>query len=215
MKTTRSVALLISTALLLAVLPALAAGKSKEKEKAKAPDLTLEDVIFDAKYLKQLLGAKTLVAPTEKSGTIPTEAISKAGLDEKTQVFLLPDEATKPVLKSSFAPTYPQSLRLKRDPIKAKFLLFVGADGNVKGLYCYETNDQVFAIATADAVIKWRYSPAKLGATAVPVVVPFEMDFSESLAAIGIFNGGKPPISLRGEPAPPPPIGKPGSIGPR
>ena len=212
MKITRSLPVLTAVLILLS-LPVFAADKAKPK--AKADTLTLEDVIFDAKYLKQLLGPKTLVAPAEKTGELPTSGIEQAKLDEKTQIFALPDEATKPVLKSSFAPTYPQSLRLRREPIKARFLLFVGADGNVKGLYCYETNDQIFAIATADAVIKWRYTPAKIGATAVPVVVPLDMDFAESLAAVGTFNAPKPPMFQRGEPAPPPPVRSGANSAPR
>jgi hypothetical protein len=210
MKFIRSFPLLLAAALLFSPAPA-----AEEKPKEKGPDLTLEDVIFDATYLKRLLGPKTLVAPGQKSKTVPTDAITKAGLDEKTQIFILPDEAKKPVLKSSLPPHFPSSLKLRRDPIKAKFLLFIGADGNVKCLYCYETNDQLFALAAADAVVKWRYTPAKIGTTAVPVVIPLEMDFAESLAAVGTFNGGKPPVSLRGEPSGPPPIGKPGSGGPR
>jgi hypothetical protein len=212
MKITRPIRALLAAALLLPFLPAHAADKAQEK--AKGPDLTLEDVIFDAKYLKQMLGPKTLVAPAEKTGKIPTDAIGLANLDEKTQIFLLPDEAKKPELKSSFAPTYPQSLRLRRDPIKAKFLLFVGTDGSVKSLYCYETNDQIFALATADAVIKWRYKPAMIGNTPVPVIVPFEMDFAESLAALGAFKGPRGPMTS-GNPAPPPAIGKPPGGGPR
>lgn len=197
----------------LVVLPLLASFCSAADDKSKAdqsPDLTLEDVIFDAKYLKQVLGAKTLVAPAEKTGEFPTAAIAKAGLDEKTKIYALPAEAAKPVLKSSFTPTYPQSLRLRRESIKASFLLFVGADGNVKCLYCYDTNDQVYAIATADAVIKWRYTPARIGNTAVPAIVPLEMNYAESSATIGTFNAPRSPLSVKGNPAPPRPV-RPGA----
>jgi hypothetical protein len=176
-------------------------------EPAKAVDnLTLEDVIFDASYLKKMLGPNTLVARDAKSGEIPTEAILHAKLDEKTKIYALPDEATKPELISSIPVSYPQSTRLRRDPPRADFLVFVGADGLVKCLYCYDTKDQVFAIVASSSLIKWRYSPAKIKGTAVPVLLPVEIKFSESDAAIGTFNGPKPPISLRGNPAPPPTV---------
>jgi hypothetical protein len=198
-------------AISLVTFPAFAA----DEKPAKPAKLFLEDIIFDAKYLKQVLGPKTLVAKEEKTGQIPVEAINRAKLDEKTQIFSLPDEATKPELISSMPPAYPQSIRLRRDPPKADFLLFIGADGNVKCLYCYDTKDQVFAIVAADALIKWRYTPAKINGTAVPVLLPLEMKFSESDAAVGAFNAPKLPMSLKGNPSPPRPVQPPGRFSPR
>jgi hypothetical protein len=196
-------------ALLLATACCLVAGlpaADKPDDKKKKADLTLEDVIFDAKYLKQVLGPNTLVAPVEKGGGIPTEAISKAGLAEKTKIFALPDEAVKPELKQSIPPSYPRSLGLTKEGIHARFLVFVGADGHVKSLYCYETTDQIFAIAVADAVIKWHYSPAKLGQTAVPVLVPVDMKFDESMADRNTFRNPRNPLSVQGNPVDPKPV---------
>ena len=196
---------------LLAVVALAASALAADQPKAKKSDkLTLEDVIFNAQYLHQALGAKTLVAAHEKTGEVPIEAISKAGISEKTQVFALPDEAVKPVLKSSVAPTFPQSYRFRREPSTAEFFLFVGADGAVKTLHCYETNDQVFAIIAADALIKWRYTPAKIGDTAVPVLVPVHMKFDESDAAQALFRAPKSPFSIQGNPSAPPPV-RPGA----
>lgn len=195
--------------LLVAAACSLVAGlpaADKPDAKKKKADLTLEDVIFDAKYLKQVLGPNTLVAPTEKTAQIPTEAIVKAGLDEKTKIFALPDDAVKPELKDSIPPSYPRSLGLSKEGIKARFLIFVGTDGRVKSLYCYDTSDQIFAIAVADAVIKWRYSPAKIGQTAVPVLVPIEIAFDESMADRNTFRNPKNPLSVQGNPADPAPV---------
>jgi hypothetical protein len=209
MKITALRALSLAAATLIA-MPAIAADTPPKPER-----LTLEDVIFDAKYLKQVLGPNTLVVRHPETGQVPTAAITQAKLDEKTKIFALPDEATKPELISSIPPSYPQSTRLRRDPPKADFLLFIGTDGNVKCLYCYDTKDQVFAIVVADALIKWRYVPAKINGTAVPVLLPVQMKFSESNAAIGLFNGPKLPMSLRGNPSPPPPVQPPGKFSPR
>lgn len=198
------------TRCLLAVVALTASAVAADKPKAKPDKLTLEDVIFDAKYLHQHLGPKTLVAGLEKSGEVPVEALTKTGITDKTQVFALPDEAVKPVLKSSISPTFPQSYRFRREPSTAEFFLFVGADGAVKSLHCYETNDQVFAIIAADALIKWRYTPAKIGETAVPVLVPVQMKFDESDAANAAFRGPKSPFSVQGNPTAPPPV-RPGA----
>jgi len=209
MKITAPRLLSLAAALLLAS-PAFSADSTE-----KPPRLTLEDIIFDAKYLKQVLGPKTLVAREAGSGQFPTAAITQAKLDEKTKIFTLPDEATKPELISSVPPSYPQSTRLRREPPKANFLVFIGTDGSIKCLYCYDTKDQVFAIIAADALIKWRYVPAKINGTAVPVLLPVEMKFSESDAAIGTFNGPKLSPSLKGNPTRPPPTTPPGKFTPR
>lgn len=209
MKTTALSLLSLAAACLIAI-PAIAADAPAKPER-----LTLEDVIFDAKYLKQVLGPNTLVARDPETGQVPTAAITQAKLAEKTKIFALPDEATKPELISSIPPAYPQSTRLRRDPPKADFLLFIGTDGSVKCLYCYDTKDQVFAILAADALIKWRYVPAKINGTAVPVLLPVQMKFSESDAALGLFNGPRLPMSLKGNPSPPPPFHPPGKFTPR
>ncbi len=189
----------------LAAITLAASALADEKPKSKKTDqLTLEDVIFDAKYLHQLLGPNTLVAGHDKTGEVPVEALARTGITDKTKIFALPDEAVKPVLKSSIAPAMPQSYRFRDDASTAEFFLFVGTDGAVKSLHCYETNDQVFAIIAADALIKWRYTPAMIGTTAVPVIVPVQMKFAESDATNALFRTPKRPPTLKGEPRPQP-----------
>lgn len=200
-------ALLLLTATALAGT-APAADKNAEK---KGPELTLEDIIFDAKYLQKLIGANTLVVPDEKSGQLPTAGILKAGLEGKTKIYALPDQAVKPKLDYSMPPTFARSLRLTtKEAIKARYLAFVGPDGGIKTLYCYETNHRDFAIVVADSLIHWRYTPAKLNNTAVPVLVPIEMEFTESMAAQSVFRGPKGPNEMQGNPAPPPQV-RPGA----
>ena len=182
MKTTRTaLACLFAVALTLTCIAA-----DTDKEKAKKPEqITLEDVIFDVTYLKKLLGPKTLVTAVEETnrGRKKTEnaladaimAAKEANLDEKSQIFALPDDATQPTLKSSIPHTYPPGLKISREPKKADFLMLIGADGVVKCLYCYRHNDRLFALAAALAVVKWRYEPAKIGDVAVPVVAGLPM----------------------------------------
>jgi hypothetical protein len=204
----RFVLLLLAAAAL--TLGLTAADKEKKSDK-KGPDLTLEDVIFDAGYLKKFVGANTLVVPDEKTGQLPTAGLLKAALEKSTKIYALPDQAEKPKLDYSMPPTFPRSLRLSRgEAIKARYLAIVGPDGTVKCLYCYETNDEPFAIVTANAVIHWRYKPAKLNGTAVPVMVPIEMEFTESMAAVNTFRGPKSPNVVKGEPPALPPV-RPGA----
>ncbi|HWA24779.1 MAG TPA: hypothetical protein VG734_03820, partial [Lacunisphaera sp.] len=153
MKITRpTLACWLAAALLLADVTGFAA----EKEKGKQPEkITLEDVIFDVSYLKKLLGPKTLVTAVvettrnrKKADSAlddAVKAVKDAQLDEKSQIFALPDDATQPVLKESAPHIYPPGLKISREPKTADFLMLIGADGGVKCLYCYKYNDRLFA----------------------------------------------------------------------
>ncbi len=185
---------------------------SPAAEKAKPDKLTLEDVIFDASYLKKMLGPKTLVATvaeTDKTKAKPaatladvTKAITEARLDVGTQIFVLPEGATPPKLQSSIPTTYPPGHHVTKDAIKADFLVFIGADGAIKCLYCYQQTDRLFALAAAMAVVKWRYTPAMIQGTAVPVLTKLAMVFDVDDAAIEGFKARKGPKTEGGGPMP-------------
>jgi hypothetical protein len=193
MKIDRTSLAYLCMALLVCAGPAAAADNAKPKK------LTLEDIIFDAKYLKQMLGPKTLVTAVvetnrdrKKSDTALTDtikAIKESQVDEKTQIFALPDNATQPELKTSIPHIYPPGLKISREPKKADFLMLIGADGSVKCLYCFSNNDRLFALAAAAAVVKWRYAPAKINGTAVPVLAGLPMEFSSGDVNVESFKG--------------------------
>jgi len=198
------------------------AGAARAADATKPPALTLEDIIFDVQYLKKFLGPKTLVTAVvettrdrKKSDTALNDtikAIQDAQVDEKTQIYALPDDATPPKLKTAAPHTYPPGLKMTKEPKRADFLMLIGADGSVKCLYCYNytKDDQLFALAAAQAVLKWRYVPAKIGSTAVPVLagLPMELQSSDVLNILkkrqGPPEGGMPDRVL---PPPPPPRG--------
>lgn len=206
MKIARSSLACLFTALLVLASPAPAA------DKAKPENLTLEDIIFDVKYLKQMLGPKTLVTAVvetnrdrKKSDTALTDtikAVREAQLDEKTQIYSLPDDATQPELKTSIPHTYPPGLKISREPKKADFLILIGADGSVKCLYCYSNNDRLFALAAASSVTKWRYKPAKINGTAVPVLAGLPMEFHSGDVNVESFKGQPRRQSESGAPVP-------------
>ena len=193
MKIARSPLPYLAAAILAFASPPLAAGE------AKPPQLTLEDIIFDATYLKKMLGPKTLITALVEtnrgrkkveSGLADTiKAIRDAQLDEKTQIYSLPDDAVQPKLKTSAPHSYPPGLNISREPKKANFLMLIGADGAVKCLYCYSYNDRLFAMAAAMAVVKWRYAPAKIQGTAVPVLAGLPMEFHSGDVNVESFKG--------------------------
>lgn len=177
MKTSRFLLVLLSSFVFLPfILPA-----SEETNKEVPPQLTLEDIIFDSRFIRQVLGPNTLIVPRAKSKELPEDlrnALSEAELDKKSRFYVFPDsEATPPKLKSSIPYAYPQSLRQGKKGGKADFLVSIGADGAVRGVYCYKTDDKLFALAAAAAIVKWRYEPAKIKDHALPVILELPMQF--------------------------------------
>lgn len=171
----RSVVHLLAACILLAGPAAFA-----EKTQDPTEGITLEDVIFDANLLKQGLGANTLIVSDKKNTPLPTEltaAISAAGFADKTRLYDFPENARRPKLKKSIPYTYPRSLRQGKTRGHANFLVALGADGAVRGLYCYEHSDRLFALAAAAAIVKWRYEPAAINDTAVPVLMEVPMHY--------------------------------------
>ncbi|HWA24778.1 MAG TPA: energy transducer TonB [Lacunisphaera sp.] len=206
----------------VALLVALAIATTVGGAEGGKADITLEDVIFDASYLKKLLGPKTLVTSVVESNrgrkkadtdlADGIKAIKSARLDQNSHMFALPDDASPPILKDSVPHTYPPSLKLEREGKKADFLMLISADGAVKCLYCYEYNDRLFALAAAMAVTKWRYEPAKIQGVAVPVLARLPMRFDKADADVeGFRDLGRRkleagfPVPLPTAPATPPP----------
>lgn len=186
---------------------------TKDKKK---DEIFLEDLLFDAKYLKQFLGPKTLLL----SGTgkpVPPEAmkaISAAGLNEKSQFFPEPAGVDAPQLVASVPHNYPQSKLLGGD-IKAAYLAFVGTDGSVKCVWCYSNTDRIFAIAGGMAISRWRYEPVKIKGKAVPALLEITYDPNHGDVAVGVFKGPRSANSVPGNPRelrparPEPPGGNP------
>ncbi|MDQ5977884.1 MAG: hypothetical protein QG602_856 [Verrucomicrobiota bacterium] len=170
------------TARLFCLLLLLVTGLSgaADKKEQKEPSLTLEDIIFEPSYLTKLLGPNTLVVPSGDGAGLGPElmaALNKAGVTEKSRSFLLPEGAKPPEVKTSLPYGFPKSLRQGKQEGHARFLVFVGADGAVKTLHCYEFTHRLFALAVAKSVVKWKYTPASINGTAVPVLLELPAEF--------------------------------------
>jgi len=144
---------------------------------------TLEDLVFNPEHLAASLGKKTLFfAPKDQPEVLQLllATFKQAGLDQKTQLVMLPDSVTPPQALSRAMPRYPLQLRRAGVQGESDFLLFVGADGQVKSLYCYEHNQAELAMAAAAALIRWTYEPVRIGPdqVAVPVLLRQKMLFT-------------------------------------
>lgn len=146
-----------------------AAIATAEDAPAAEKKLTLEDVIFDSKYVGQFLGPKTLLQ-FEGDATPILEALNASGLAAKTKFVQLPAQA-KPAKPKYETPPYLSESRKWQDmDAHASFLIFVSAEGKVESLYCYDQNDRLYALAVAQAMTKWRFNAAKFGDTPLPVL---------------------------------------------
>lgn len=166
--------------LLAGIFPGLiftAAATAKEKQ------LTLEDIVFDAKYLAEMLGPKTLVQTDLKEASI-LKVLKKAKLDQKTQVMFVPAEATPAKVAERINPQYPKQLRFGRDSGSASFLVLVGADGQVQSLYCYKYDERLMTLAAAMALVQWKFEPLKFGETALPVLTTVVLDYNATNMAM-------------------------------
>ncbi len=160
--------------LLALLLPSLLPAETTPARPAaatKAP--TLEDVIFDVRYLRQVLPPQAFISGVDPHPELQPEfvaAIKAAHLDEAFHLSPLPAGATPPKHGQTPAPHFPDERRHSGTTGKASFLLYVGADGKVTGLYCHEATDHVYAVAAAEALLSWKYKPAKIAGKPVPVL---------------------------------------------
>ena len=68
-------------------------------------------------------------------------------------------------------------------PGHADFLVLIGRTGGVAAIYCTAATDRLFAIAGANTVVEWTYSPAHMGQQPLPVLVMLRIKFTV------IYNG--------------------------
>lgn len=162
------------------------------------PNLTLEDVIFDASYTGQFLGPKTILQLKEGDPTPVLEALAKSGLGEKTKFMQLPPQLSPAKPKYETPPTLPEARKWQNEESDASFLIFVSAEGKVQSLYCYSHNDKIFALSVARAILKWRFNPAMYGDTPLPVLYQHHATFRSIMnptfkdASDGKNNTGSP-----------------------
>jgi hypothetical protein len=143
--------------------------------------LTLEDVIFDAKYIGEYLGPKTLLQLKGEAGPV-LAALAKTDLPGKTTFIQLPAQATPAKPKYETPPYLPESRKWQDMDAHASFLIFVSAEGKMESLYCYDQNDRIYALIVAQAITKWRFNPAKYGDTALPVLYQHTASFRSILS---------------------------------
>lgn len=152
---------------------------------AQAPRVSpkLAELISDPKYIRGALGIKALLVTDPKTGEVSPgllNDVKAAGLAEGIELIALPIGAVQPKAITRVAPFYPDDLRRKNIGGMARFIFVIGADGKVKGLYCVEADHPDLAVAAAAAVAQWRFAPAKIENTPIPVIAGQMVEFNSN-----------------------------------
>lgn len=111
----------------------------------------------------------------------PEPRLIRSGADMPPSAFTFPDLPpevdTPPRLVGGRAPVYPISKTLRGPGGSATISFTIGVDGRTADIEILEATEEVFARHLVAAARKWRFEPARDGATAVPVRVAFTQVF--------------------------------------
>lgn len=141
----------------------------------------LSEILSDSKFLRSAIGTKALLVTNPQTGEVQPDLlqdIKSAGLTDSIEFIALPKDSTGPTLLERTPPKYPEKLKRKKTPGSTRVLYIIGADGIVKGLYCVSASHPDFAQAAAIAISQWRFEPARVQGTAVPVVMNSTLEFT-------------------------------------
>lgn len=83
--------------------------------------------------------------------------------------------AAKP--RTKVPPIYPYDMKVTGEQGEARFLLLIGADGQIKAMHCYESSDGLFERRAAEALVQWTFAPARIGRTNVPMILELPIVF--------------------------------------
>lgn len=147
---------------------------------AKSTKPTLQDLVFTPDHLISNLGPKTLFWSEHKEPALRREdfaVLHEIGLDQKTRLFEFPTTGTGPVVKRRKTADYPRSLENQLVGGEAEFLVLVDAKGKVVSLHCFRRTYNAFGLSAAMALLRWRFEPAQIGDTKVPVLMRFKWTF--------------------------------------
>jgi outer membrane biosynthesis protein TonB len=157
------------------------AAKPTTLAESKTTPPTLAEIVANPIYIRGAMGSQAVLVTDPKTGLVDEElakAVKATGLEDGIHFFPLPATGISPVAKFRSAPRFPDELRRRGVSGEARYLLVIGADGMVKGICCYQSSDPAFAVAGAGALITWKFSPAKIGATPIPVLAAQKMEFN-------------------------------------
>lgn len=135
---------------------------------------------FDAAAFKAAIGPKVFLATDPKTGKISgelAESLKVANLTKDVQFYPLPSDATPPKVVHYETPTYPRDLQRSGSGGAARFLIFIDGNGRAKAIYCVAATHREFGIAGAEAIARWKFSPAKIQKNVVPVLVGQLLEF--------------------------------------
>lgn len=154
---------------------------ASEVTPARTAKPELGKIITDLSRFRSALGKKAILLPNPNTGQVEkfvTDAVHSTGLDQEVEFLTLPTGSTFPEAIKLQGPVDVKRFARSGIPAQALFLMVIGADGTVSGLYCVKSDHPDLAVACAAAIVGWRYTPAKIQGTPVPVVTAQLMEVS-------------------------------------
>lgn len=146
----------------------------------------LADIIFDGDGFISRLSKKTLVDPNFLNGMEGigdaeqafNAAFHELGKQEDIEFVEITDGFVHPRVIRGAPPKFPAAKAKDQQSGHADYLVLMGRTGKVAALYCTSTTDRLFAIAGANALIEWSFSPAYLGQEPFRVLVMMRIRFT-------------------------------------
>ena len=128
-----------------------------------------------ADFAARLPAKVYIMIGTADANEATARGIEGLGRTPGTEFLLLPKDAIPPKAVRQSAPEYPRYAGQGQ----ARVLGLISTSGEVVAVYCLSATHPAFGSAAAEAVGHWKYKPAKLNGTAIPVIFTQLMEFSQ------------------------------------
>jgi len=159
---------------------------------AKGGAPALADIIFDRDGFIARLPRKCLTCPNFLDGVAgigdATQAFNAAlyelGEPKGVEFVELPSGFAAPRITGSRPPEFPDAKAGAQQSGHADFLVLIGRTGRIAALYCDSATDRLFAIAGANALVQWTFSPAYYSQQPLPVLVMARIKFTVILNGV-------------------------------
>jgi hypothetical protein len=146
----------------------------------------LADIIYDRAGFIARLPKKCLTDPLFLQGMPglgdPAQAFDAAlytlGEPKGIEFVELTEDFTRPRVTFARAPDYPAAKGGAEQPGHADFRTLIGRTGRIAAIYSTAATDRLFAIAGANTLVQWTFTPAYMEQQPLPVLVMARIKFT-------------------------------------
>jgi outer membrane biosynthesis protein TonB len=151
-------------------------GYTVAASKSAEPAANASSVIVSnaADFVAKLPARVFVLVPNKTADEATTRGIESLGPTPNTEFFVLPKESTRPKAIRQGPPVYPR----EAGQGKVLIMALIAPTGEVTAVYALAASHPAFATSAAKAVAQWKFKPAKLKDTAVPVIFVQLIEFN-------------------------------------